>query len=101
MGASKGEPIVFREDGRDFGVARLLYENTSKGRRSLGYMGTMVAYPDYDALVNGIDAHWLSSGGGFQMDMQVMQSEVDDLTGYGLLTDFNYQTKGGVQHSYY
>tara|TARA_B100001250_G_C19537232_1_gene673105 strand:- start:18 stop:695 length:678 start_codon:yes stop_codon:yes gene_type:complete len=35
-GDKKGEPIAVREDGRDFGVARLLYEDASNGRRSIG-----------------------------------------------------------------
>ena len=98
-GALKGEPVVVREDGRDFGVARLLYENTSKGRRSIGYMGTVVKYPDHDAIVNGIDAHWLSPDGALQIDTQLMQSDVDDLMGHGLLTDFKYQPRRGIQHS--
>ena len=98
-GALKGEPVVVREDGRDFGVARLLYENTSKGRRSIGYMGTVVKYPDHEAIVNGIDAHWLSSGGAFQIDTQLMQSDVNDLMGHGLLTDFKYLPRRGIQHS--
>ena len=98
-GALKGEPVVVREDGRDFGVARLLYENTSKGRRSIGYMGTVVKYPGHDAIVNGVDAHWLSPGGAFQIDTQLMQSDVDDLMGHGLLTDFKYQPRRGIQHS--
>ena len=98
-GALKGEPVVVREDGRDFGVARLLYENTSKGRRSIGYMGTVVKYPDHDAIVNGVDAHWLSPGGALQIDTQLMQSDVDDLKGHGLLTDFKYQPRRGIQHS--
>ena len=98
-GALKGEPVVVREDGRDFGVARLLYENTSRGRRSIGYMGTMVKYPDHEAIVNGIDAHWLSPGGAFQIDTQLMQSDVNDLMGHGLLTDFKYLPRRGIQHS--
>ena len=98
-GALKGEPVVVREDGRDFGVARLLYENTSKGRRSIGYMGTVVKYPDHEAIVNGIDAHWLSPGGAFQIDTQLMQSDVNDLMGHGLLTDFKYLPRRGIQHS--
>ena len=91
--------MVVREDGRDFGVARLLYENTSKGRRSIGYMGTVVKYPGHDAIVNGVDAHWLSPGGALQIDTQLMQSDVDDLMGHGLLTDFKYQPRRGIQHS--
>ncbi len=98
-GALQGEPVIVREDGRDFGVARLLYENTSKGRRSIGYMGTVVKYPGHDAIVNGVDAHWLSPSGAFQIDTQLMQSDVDDLMGHGLLTDFKYQPKRGIQHS--
>ena len=35
--------------GRDFVVARLTYEGFGRTRRSLGYMGTFVGGPLYDA----------------------------------------------------
>ena len=98
-GDKKGEPITVREDGRDFGVARLLYEDASNGRRSIGYMGTMVKYPTHDAIVNGVDGHWLSSDGSIQIDGQLIRSDVDNSIGKGVLTDFSYKPRRGVQHA--
>ena len=98
-GTNKGEQIMVREDGRDFGVARVLYEDTSKGRRSIGYMGTAVKYPTHDAIVNGVDGHWLSSDGALQIDGQLIRSDVDDSKGNGVLTDFSYKPRRGVQHA--
>ena len=45
-GVNQGEEINVTADGRDFGVVRLLYEDVGEGRRSIGYLGTVVSYPD-------------------------------------------------------
>lgn len=58
-GPNAGTAVRVEGEGRDFGVARLLYETTGAGRQSVGYLGTMVRYSDYDATVHGVDAHWL------------------------------------------
>ena len=97
-GDSKGERVSIKEDGRDFGIARLLYEDTSRGRRSIGYMGTMVKYPTHDAVVNGVDGHWLSPSGAIQVDGQLIRSDVNNSIGNGVITDISYRPKQGVQH---
>ena len=97
-GPNAGQRVRVEGDGRDFGVARFLWESTGNGRRSIGYMGTMVGYEDYDAIVHGIDAHWLSPNGLWQIDTQYMSSDVDDVEGSGALADITYKPKQGMEH---
>ena len=98
-GINQGEEINVTSDGRDFGVVRLLYEDVGEGRRSIGYLGTVVSYPDDEAVVHGIDSHWLSKNGAWQIDGQLINSEVASETGYGGLLDVSYKPKQGVQLS--
>ncbi|MEE2783647.1 MAG: DUF5916 domain-containing protein [Pseudomonadota bacterium] len=97
-GPNAGQTIRVEGEGRDFGVARLLFESTGRGRRSIGYMGTMVSYPDHDAIVHGVDAHWLSPNGLWEIDGQFMASDVDDVTGSGGLADISYKPSQGIEH---
>ena len=89
-GEQDGRPIRLEQDGRDFGVARLLYETSGDGRMAVGYMGTMVRGPDDDAIVHGVDTHLLSRNGKFNWDTQLVASNVDDENGYGAYMDFSY-----------
>lgn len=94
-----GQSFRFLQDGRDFGVARLLYENvTNGGRRSLGWISTLVAHPEADALVHGVDAHLLSSNKKWLWDLQLMRSEVDNEIGLGGFTDIEYNQSRGINH---
>jgi hypothetical protein len=85
-------------EGRDFGVARILYEQVGAGRRSLGYINTYVNNEDYDAYVHGVDGHFLSGSGKLQLDLQLLASDVDDETGYGALLDAKYTQRQGLVH---
>ena len=94
-----GEEVAISEDGRDFGVARLLYENVStNGRKSIGYMGTLAANPLDDAVVHGVDTHLLSGDGKFSWDTQLLSSDVDNEIGYGIFSDFSFSPKQGRIH---
>jgi len=93
-----GERVMVREDGRDFAVIRGLYETTGSGRRSVGYMGTMVQLPGTDAITHGIDGHFLSSGGRFSVDSQILASDVDGM-GYGMFHDFRFNQGNGITHN--
>ncbi len=97
-GPNAGLPTRVESDGRDFGVVRFLYENTGAGRQSIGYLGTMVDYPTHEAIVHGVDGHWLSPNGLWQVDTQLMHSDVDDVTGNGVLADISYKPKQGHEH---
>lgn len=96
-----GSPVTLQAQGRDFAVARLLYEDTSSGgRRSVGWMGTHAALADYDATVNGVDLHYFSSDAKWILDGQLLHSDVDDVTGNGLFFDMSYRPEQGVRHSF-
>ena len=85
-----GADVVVEGPGRDFGVVRALYENSDNGRKSVGYMGTLVTLPGDDAMVHGIDAHYLGANGKLRFDGQYMYSDVDAVQGHGFSSDANY-----------
>ena len=91
-GTRDNAPVRLEQDGRDFGVARMLYErNTGSGRWSAGYIGTIVKRPtDDEAIVHGIDTHVLGLNGKLTWDTQLIASDVDDEDGYGAFMDFRY-----------
>ena len=97
-GALAGQSTEVDTSGRDFGVARMLYESVGEGRRAIGYLGTLVSHEDGDAIVHGVDAHWLSRNGAWAVDGQVMTSDVEDLQGYGAMADIDYKPRQGTQH---
>lgn len=100
--ALTGGPVRVATDGRNFGVARALYEDSSgSGRRSIGWMGTLTQYPNKaDAVVQGIDAHWLSAGGQWSVDTQLVGSKTDEATGYGLWADIGWTPRQGMSHRF-
>ena len=93
-----GTPVSVQGVGRDFGVVRMLYESTGRGRRSIGYIGTLVDHPTVSAKVHGVDAHHLSGNGKWSTDVQGMMSDVDGESGYGLWTDVRYTQRQGLTH---
>ncbi|HIE88629.1 MAG: DUF5916 domain-containing protein [bacterium] len=98
------EEVRIDQVGRDFGVLRFLAESTKKGRRSLGWISTIVSHPSKDAITHGVDAHYLSPNGTFFWDAQLMASDLDDGTenikGYGGFIDLNYIPKQGDFHRF-
>ncbi len=99
LGMKNGVKGIIKQDGRDFGVARLLYERTENGRWSIGYIGTVVSNPLSDAFVHGIDTHYLSANGKISLDTQWMLSDTEGGTGFGVLTDFSYSPNNEWKHS--
>ncbi len=95
---ANGNEVVIKQDGRDFGVLRFLYENAHKGRRSIGWMSTIVAHPSKDAITHGLDAHFVSPSSKFFWDAQVLASDIEDVNGYGGFVDVNYIPKQGHHH---
>lgn len=94
-----GAPITVTEDGRDFGVVRALYETSGKGRRSIGYIGTIVTLPGADSMTHGVDGHYFSGDGKLRFDTQLMYSDVDHTNGYGAFADLTYTQRRGLIHS--
>ena len=106
-------------EGRNFGVARVLFERSGDGRQSFGYIGTHVAHPLHRATVHGIDAQFLSAGGRWRAELQSLASDVrctragegmkrrpacpDDVIGsqrgYGVWADVNYTPRPGLRHT--
>jgi len=94
-----GQPVTLTADGRDFGVARVLYETSGAGRRSIGYLGTLVQASDSEAVVHGVDTHFLSANGKWTWDTQLLHSDTRDEKGYGMFTDVNWTPATGYRHS--
>ena len=95
-----GTPVVIQATGRNFGVGRLLYEDTSGGgRRSIGWMGTTVDHPQIDSTVNAVDMHYFSSNNRWIVDTQFMHSDNSGTTGLGFLGDLSYRPERGKQHT--
>lgn len=94
-----GTRVNLQAEGRDFTIARILYEDTSSGgRRSIGWMGTDLSHSDIDASVNAIDMHYFSADNKWVIEGQIMHSDVDGVTGAGFLGDVSYRPERGVQH---
>ena len=85
-----GRPIRLEQDGRQFGVVRLLHEASGEGRISAGYLGTLTDHEEGSAVVHGLDAHLLSRNGKITWDGQFMASRVDGQRGYGGFMDLTY-----------
>ena len=71
--------VDVRGAGQDFGVARLKYELRQDGGSYLG-IGSFsggVSHPQENAFVQGVDLHYLSSGGLWQADGEVIYSDTD------------------------
>ena len=96
--AQNGQDLRVTQDGSDYGIARLLYENNDDGYRALGLLSTAVQHYDRDAYVTGIDWHLLTRSGKLKMDGQVFRSDLDSVdVGYGGFVDFEYTFRRGVK----
>jgi len=95
----QGNRVKLQAEGRDFAVARLLYEDTTGGgRRAIGWMGTDVSHDRVDATVNGIDVHYFSADTRWVADGQFLHSDANGVTGAGAFGDIIYQPVRGRQH---
>ncbi len=92
---------VYTQSGRDFTALRLLYED-SKGAayRGLGLISTMVAHPDGNAMVHGLDFHRLSLNGAWSVEGQLLYSDRDASDkGFGGFVDVDYNSSKGITHT--
>ena len=98
-GHINNQEVGLKADGRTFGAARLLYESTAGGiRRGLGWITTMVSLPSGDAKVHGLDGHFLSADGSWNIDGQLLYSDVNNATGLGGFADITYAPTHGHKH---
>ena len=93
-----GASVDITDDGRDFAVARLSYEKSDVNRFAIGYLGTFVDGPIYDAKVHGIDGHYSTSDGRWRADLQLIHSEVDGTSGQGGFMDVTFAPSSVFQH---
>ncbi len=87
--------------GREFGIARVLYEDNAGGAyRGLGAMATTVRRPDRDATVLSSDYHYLTPRGKWKLDGQFMYSRItQEKDGHGTFLDLSYVPRQGLRHS--
>ncbi len=87
--------------GRDYGVARALYEDTAGGEyRAVGLMSTVTALEDTEVFSNGLDYHYLSNTGVWKVDGQFLHSHRDqDGHGFGGFVDIVMTPRQGLRHS--
>lgn len=84
--------------GRDFATARVIYESIGENRKSIGYLGTLVQGPIYDAEVHSLDAHFVNSDGRVMIDSQFIYGGRDQEEGYGALIDMTYAKSSTLSH---
>jgi hypothetical protein len=92
----------YLQSGRDFTALRVLYEDQGGGAayRGLGYIGTLVAHDESDAAVHAVDFKYLTQGGIWNFDGQVVTSDSDQKgQGYGAFTDIIYTPRVGFKHT--
>jgi hypothetical protein len=93
-----GVDIDIDAPGRDFAIARFLYESVGASRKSIGYIGTVTSGPHYDAVVHGMDGHYTSGNGQVIADVQLIASDVDHVAGYAAMLDVKYVPGSRLQH---
>ncbi len=99
-GSTAGMPSRLDQDGRDFGVVRVLYESSNNGRKGIGWISTAVTHSSKDAFVHGVDMHYLNPSSTWQIDGQLMYSDVEDIDGYGGFMDATYIPQRGTMHRF-
>lgn len=92
--------LGYTVDGRDFGVFRVLYEDSEGAAyRGLGWISTIVAHPETDAVVHGADFHYLTDSGRWNFDGQLLYSDLDESgTGSGATADITFTPRQGLRH---
>jgi hypothetical protein len=96
------DDMTYLQDGRDFGVVRMLYEDSQGAAyRGLGWVSTLVAHPESDAVVHGADLHYLTTSGTWNFNGQIFRSSSDDEgSGNGVLGDATYSPRQGIKHTF-
>ena len=103
-----GNDRTIKQDGSNYGIARLLWENNAGGQyRALGFLSTAVKTGSSsdpvleaesgDAFVQGVDWHYYTHNAKLKIDGQAFTSNLDiEGTGYGGFMDFDYNHRQGV-----
>jgi hypothetical protein len=93
-----GNEVHIGPDGRDFGALRFIYEHTGAAHASIGYLGTVVSGPLYDATVNGVDAHFTSGDGRWIAEGLFIDTDVDGVGGNGAQFEAQFAPNSRLQH---
>jgi len=102
---SEGTAEKIEGQGSDYGVARLLYEDQPGGAyKAVGILATTVKHRSRDAMVQGVDGHYLSADGKVTIDGQLFASQIDAIDeeiddGIGGFVDFKYTFHKGLTQS--
>jgi hypothetical protein len=97
------DDLYYQAPGRDFGVFRVLYEDSKNAAyRGIGWISTLVAHPESDAIVHAADAHLLTTSGSWNVNGQAIYSDrdEDDDSGVAFLADATYQPRQGIKHEF-
>ncbi len=105
LGASEDDLVFEVEDrripqsGSDYAVGRVLWEDSRfGGYRAVGAISTMTAHPDEDAVVHGVDYHYLTANGAWKVDGQFLYSDKDSVgEGFGGFADVVYTPRRGLK----
>lgn len=93
-----GETFRIRQDGTNYGIGRLFFEDTVRGAyRAFGVLSTAAVHPDREAYVTGVDGHYLSANGKWKVDGQTITSDIEGRDrGYGGILDAEYVYRRGL-----
>ena len=94
------EHITLRQEGRDFGVLRLLYEHANGGYRALGVFASTMRHPTRSAQVAAVDGKYHTANGKLRLSSQVVASDVTGSAedGQGGFVDVSYTPRQGLSH---
>ena len=85
--------------GRDFGALRYQLEDTADGvRKALGWLTTIADHPHRRAIVHAMDGHYRTSNGAWNIDSQIISSDVAGERGWGGLLNVVGAPRRGDQH---
>ena len=80
----------FEQEGTEYGVARALYEDKTKAGdyRAIGLLSTLTSHPDQETQAHGVDYHYLTARGEWEVDGQFLFSSADERRdGFGGFVD--------------
>jgi hypothetical protein len=95
---SAGNRTRIRADGREFGALRLVHERTDGSRRAVGYLGTVVRGPLFDAYLHGMDARYGSADGRWVAEGVAIASSRGGEQGRAMMLDLQYARDSRLQH---
>jgi hypothetical protein len=91
-------PVDIDAEDRDFYSLRFSYENAGNQNFALGYLSTFINGLIYAAEVHGLDWHYLTEDGKWALDLQLLHSDVDEISGQGAIFDLSYSTNSKFPH---